>query len=208
MKFAICGSFISVTEGATLIRNTETPCTVEFQFDDAWDGYTKQAVFRAGAANITVPLEGDACTLPAECLKEGGVWLSVLVEGTKEDESIHTSECRVGMVLYDIDPDELDPGDDSGGGGGSGVDPFITVVLSASGWKEKLQTVTDALFKADSNYAYLVCPDADCYAAYGEAGIVAKNVIVSGELTFECTTEPEEDFTVNIIEQEVDAKNG
>lgn len=81
--------------------------------------------------------------------------------------------------------------------------PGITVTLPATNWNGNSQTVNNDQFLADGNYWYIVCGDADCWLAYGEAGIYAKNITVSGELQFSCTTAPKEDLTVNIIRMEV-----
>ena len=85
--------------------------------------------------------------------------------------------------------------------------PGITVTLPADGWEGNTQTVSHKDFLADDGYWYLVCGDADCWVAYTEAGVFAKNITVSGELSFSCATAPKEDLTVNILRLEVITSN-
>lgn len=80
----------------------------------------------------------------------------------------------------------------------------FTVTLPASGWSSRAQTIHHESLLADSNYWYIVCGDADCFVAYGDAGVVADNIIVSGQVTFRCETTPGSDLTVNILRLEVD----
>lgn len=80
----------------------------------------------------------------------------------------------------------------------------FTVTLPAAGWSGRAQTVRHASLLADPNYWYIVCGDADCFVAYGEAGVVADNISVNGQATFRCETTPGADLTVNILRLEVD----
>lgn len=100
MKIAIKGSFTRLVGDASLVQNSNTPYTVEFTFDDAWEGFAKTALFEAGGASIAVVLSDDRCTIPAECLKRAGVRLQVAVVGTKEGRRISTGWCVTGMILH------------------------------------------------------------------------------------------------------------
>lgn len=101
MKIEIKGSFTRLVRDASLVQNSTTPYPVEFTFDEAWDGFTKTALFEAGGASIAVVLTDDKCTVPAECLKKAGVRLQVAVYGVKGDERISTNGwCVTGMILY------------------------------------------------------------------------------------------------------------
>lgn len=90
---------------------------------------------------------------------------------------------------------------------GEDILPGVTVTLPVNGWTEKTQRVLNESFLADGHYWYLVCADADCLWPYLDAGIMAKNVTVTGEMSFSCANVPEEDLTVNIIRLEVNNKN-
>lgn len=80
----------------------------------------------------------------------------------------------------------------------------VTVTLPAANWNGRAQTVRHASLLAKPNYWYFVCSDADCFVAYGEAGVVADNISVNGQATFRCETTPGADLTVNILRLEVD----
>ena len=47
----------------------------KFEFDDAWDGLSRTAVFLAGNERKDVLLTGDTCTVPWEVLKTAGYQL-------------------------------------------------------------------------------------------------------------------------------------
>lgn len=78
----------------------------------------------------------------------------------------------------------------------------FTVTLSAVGWSENTQTVSDARFLTDG-YAYSVAPDSGSFSAYGEAMIYADNVTTAGQMRFHCSEIPTTDLTVNILRIEV-----
>jgi hypothetical protein len=78
----------------------------------------------------------------------------------------------------------------------------ITVTLTADGWTDKQQTVSDAKLIA-SGYSYQIAPDPGSYVSYVSAWVRAENVTVDGEITFTCDTTPTVDLTVSILRQEV-----
>ena len=80
----------------------------------------------------------------------------------------------------------------------------FTVTLSASGWSEKTQMVSDARFLTNG-YAYSVAPDSGSFAAYGESVIYADNVTTAGKMQFHCGEVPTADLTVNILKMEASA---
>ena len=80
----------------------------------------------------------------------------------------------------------------------------FTVMLSASGWSGKAQTVSDARFLT-GNYAYSVAPDSGSFAAYGESVIYADNVTTAGKMQFHCGEVPTAALTVNILRMEASA---
>ena len=74
----------------------------------------------------------------------------------------------------------------------------FTVTLTAAGWSNNAQTVSNANFIA-SGFAYIVTPAGTSIKNYGAAEIYADNVTVAGQMTFHCTTVPSSDLTVNIL---------
>ena len=80
----------------------------------------------------------------------------------------------------------------------------FTVTLSASGWSEKTQMVSDERFLTNG-YAYSVAPDSGSFSAYGNAVIYADNVTTAGQIQFHCSETPAVDLTVNVLRIEVSA---
>lgn len=113
MIFEVKGQSINLVDADTLIQYTETPYKVGFAFDEAWEGFTRQVIFRVGEKNAAIRLnDGNKCTLPSEFLEDGGVYLYVMVEGFAGGNTISTNWCIAGKVLHNIDIDT-----------GGGVDP-------------------------------------------------------------------------------------
>lgn len=79
----------------------------------------------------------------------------------------------------------------------------ISVTLPAANWSGRAQTAAHASLLADSNYFYIVGPDASMRSAYESCGISADNVTTDGQITFHCESVPESDVTVSIIRLEV-----
>jgi hypothetical protein len=79
---------------------------------------------------------------------------------------------------------------------------LLTVTLTASGWTDSQQTVTDEALVA-SGYGYLVTPDPGSYSSYAAAGVRAQNVTTDGSITFVCSKSPTVDLTVSILKTEV-----
>lgn len=80
----------------------------------------------------------------------------------------------------------------------------ISVTLPAANWSGGAQTVAHDSLLADSNYVYLVGPDASNRKVYGNYGVSAGNVTTDGKMTFECDTTPTVDLSVFIIRLEVE----
>lgn len=78
---------------------------VEFRFNSAWDGMTRNAVFRNGSTSISVILDSsNACTVPWEVLHKPGT-LECGVYGTVGLETIlPTIWATIGAVLPAAEP--------------------------------------------------------------------------------------------------------
>lgn len=80
----------------------------------------------------------------------------------------------------------------------------FTVTLTANGWSNNAQTVSNAYFVA-SGYAYTVCPSASNFTDYANAHIYADDVTTNGSMTFHCASVPTGNLTVNVLRTEVSA---
>lgn len=77
------------------------------------------------------------------------------------------------------------------------------VTLSASGWVNLQQTVSDEQIVAEG-YDYIVAPEAESYGVYVGSMIRASDISVDGAITFTAEEVPGEDLTVNILRIEVE----
>lgn len=79
--------------------------------------------------------------------------------------------------------------------------PF-TVTLTAAGWSNDAQTVSNENFIV-SGYSYVVSSAPVSVKAYAEAQIYADDVTTAGQMTFHCDEVPSAALTVNILRVEV-----
>jgi len=100
MKILVNGQTATLVSSDTLIQNSSTIYTVEFEFDDSWNGYDKTIIFKAGKTEESVSLTGDVCIIPSDCLKEAGVVLKLGIFGTKNGETTNTIWFNTTRILY------------------------------------------------------------------------------------------------------------
>ena len=74
----------------------------------------------------------------------------------------------------------------------------FTVTLTAAGWADNVQTISDARF-VSTGYAYTVAPASGSFADYADAMVYADDVTVDGQMVFHCDSAPTADLTVNIV---------
>ena len=74
----------------------------------------------------------------------------------------------------------------------------FTVTLTAAGWSNNSQTISDAKF-VSSGYAYTVAPASGSFADYADAMVYADDVTADGQMVFHCDSVPAADLTVNIV---------
>ena len=74
----------------------------------------------------------------------------------------------------------------------------FTVTLTASGWSDNAQTISNANFLS-AGYAYTVAPASDSFADYADAMVYADDVTTNGQMVFHCDSSPTADLTVNIV---------
>lgn len=99
MKIAVKDKYSVLVKDDTLIQNASKPYTVEFIFDESWEGFSKTVIFEAGSASILVALTDDRCMIPTECLKRGSVNLEIGVYGVKGEERKATIWCLASMII-------------------------------------------------------------------------------------------------------------
>lgn len=78
----------------------------------------------------------------------------------------------------------------------------ITVTLTAAGWSNNAQTVSNENFIV-SGFSYIVSPASASRETYTEAQIFADDVTTAGRMTFHCGDVPSAALTVNILRVEV-----
>ena len=74
----------------------------------------------------------------------------------------------------------------------------FTVTLTAAGWADNVQTISDARF-VSTGYAYTVAPASGSFADYADAMVYADDVTADGQMVFHCDSAPTADLTVNIV---------
>ena len=74
----------------------------------------------------------------------------------------------------------------------------FTVTLTAAGWADNVQTISDARF-VSSGFAYTVAPASSSFADYADAMVYADDVTTNGQMVFHCDSAPTADLTVNIV---------
>ena len=74
----------------------------------------------------------------------------------------------------------------------------FTVTLTAAGWADNVQTISDARF-VSTGYAYTVAPASVSFADYADAMVYADDVTTDGQMVFHCDSAPTADLTVNIV---------
>lgn len=93
MKITIQNQTIKVTSADILVAGTVNVYEVEFDFDAAWEGYTRMAVFegRAGgrAESREAVIDGGRAVIPWETLLPNG-YLRIGVYGVKDSQRLPT----------------------------------------------------------------------------------------------------------------------
>lgn len=107
-----------------------------------------------------------------------------LSDGTQTSATISTTALADGSVTADKLAD-------------SAKALTFTVTLTAAGWSNNTQTISNAYFSA-SGYKYDVAPAPASFIAYGEAIIYCENITADGQATFVCQSVPTVALTVNI----------
>lgn len=94
MKLKATGQTLELVEPERLISGSVEIYTAAFEFDAAWDGYAKTAVFRDDShRTVEVALTGNCCTVPWEILRAGRyIHIGIYgVNGGKRYPTIYTA---------------------------------------------------------------------------------------------------------------------
>lgn len=75
-----------------------------FEFSEAWDGFSKTAVFKGSGVKKDALLVSDRCEIPHECLAVPGDVLTVGVYGVKGDKVTPTIYCIIDRIKAGADP--------------------------------------------------------------------------------------------------------
>jgi hypothetical protein len=75
----------------------------------------------------------------------------------------------------------------------------FNVTLTASGWNNNAQTVTNNSNFVTSGYVYFVDPVNASRTAYGDSNIYADDVTVANQMTFHCESAPTTDIAVKVV---------
>ena len=115
IKITVTGSNARVTEKPVITSGT-VGLPVEFTFDEAWEGLSKTAVFRAGSRSYPVSCEQNAAAVPWEVLEKPGIGLYIGVFGTDTTGTVRIPTVWVlvdtvhqGTTVPDATPTEATP---------------------------------------------------------------------------------------------------
>ena len=115
IKITVTGSNARVTEKPVITSGT-VGLPVEFTFDEAWEGLSKTAVFRAGSRSYPVSCEQNAAAVPWEVLEKPGIGLYIGVFGTDPTGAVGIPTVWVlvdtvhqGTTVPDATPTEATP---------------------------------------------------------------------------------------------------
>lgn len=88
IKIEVSYNMAKVTRKPMTITSGTVGMPAEFEFDSAWDGLGKTAVFKAGNEKRIVAIGDGAVTIPWEVLEVPKMWLSVGVYGTNAEGTL------------------------------------------------------------------------------------------------------------------------
>ena len=103
IKLSAEGNRLKITEDCITTGGSVNYDICRFTFDEAWNGFTKTAVFSVGGAdNYRVTLEDDACTIPSPCIEKEGI-LQIGVFGISDDDVIITTNSVAHYVTEGVE---------------------------------------------------------------------------------------------------------
>lgn len=101
MKLKATGQTLELVEPERLISGSVEIYTAAFEFDAAWDGYAKTAVFLDDShRTVEVALTGNCCTVPWEILRAGR-YIHIGIYGVNGDKRYPTIYTANGLRVLD-----------------------------------------------------------------------------------------------------------
>lgn len=101
MKLKATGQTLELVEPERLVSGSVEIYTAAFEFDAAWDGYAKTAVFRDDShRTVEVALTGNCCMVPWEILR-AGKYIHVGVYGVNGGKRYPTIYTATGFRVLD-----------------------------------------------------------------------------------------------------------
>ena len=101
MRLRATGQTLELVESERLVSGSVEIYTAEFEFDAAWDGYAKTAVFTDDMGrSAEVALAENTCTIPWEILR-AGKYIHVGVYGVNGDKRYPTIYTANGLRVFE-----------------------------------------------------------------------------------------------------------
>lgn len=94
LMFKVHHQMIARLDNNTVVSGSLDYIDAVFEFTPDWEGKTKNAIFSFGSDKITMPVTGDRCKVPWECLQTAGL-VEVCVFG---GNLITTSNCNFEVI--------------------------------------------------------------------------------------------------------------
>lgn len=171
----------------TLTRNTST-----------WELELAQILVTAGAANITQSAITDMRSNKSRCGIVSGVVDQIDTTGLFAQYTAAFNEWFTGVK------EELstDAAANLQNQINTNKSLKLELTLSASGWSNNQQTLTNSNLIA-SGYTYIVGPAYASKKNYDKAKVEAKDVTINGKITFVCSKVPTASLTVQVLRVKV-----
>lgn len=187
--------------GITLVSGTHTPGTndtyrISFNDNTSFDFTVYNGMDGVGAVSTVNGINPDSnhnVALAASDIPDSG---GISVQNRLDTlSSGKQNKINIAGLLK---------GDGSGGvsqavkGSDYGAMNF-NVTLTANGWSNNVQTITNNSNFVTSGYVYFVDPVNTSRTAYNDSNIYADDVTVANQMTFHCESAPTTDITVKVV---------
>ena len=101
MRLRATGQTLELVESERLVSGSVEICTAAFEFDAAWDGYAKTAVFTDDMGrSAEIALTDNTCTVPWEILR-AGKYIHIGVYGVNGDKRYPTIYTANGLRVFE-----------------------------------------------------------------------------------------------------------
>lgn len=101
MRLRATGQTLELVESERLVSGSVEICTAAFEFDAAWDGYAKTAVFTDDMGrSAEIALTDNTCTVPWEILR-AGKYIHIGIYGVNGDKRYPTIYTANGLRVFE-----------------------------------------------------------------------------------------------------------